>query len=369
MKTLFIFILFNCLISSTLSSKVFKAEGSDLFMGIGAESISKSGAVTAEIKSLDSIFYNPAGLTEIDNYSIMVSAQTLDTILPINFLGFSKTFHFHQQNLKLALAFGLYSRLVFYSEGKIKKDDFESIFLQFALPGRKSELDGTIDSKTIDYRFAIAAAPLNNRWSVGFSTTYVNCATTFGGIYLEDPTNYIVRDTWARTFSYSFGAKYFITKNIIWGTHIKNLFGTLVSDNDIKDKNGNYSYHTEGGPIPIDFATGISWNFSDKFILGTDIQRIFGEYGTYSVDFKLARVSGSIVNKNKRYNFGLMVPLSLKSEGINVPSLPIPIVPTTGLGWDFKDFTFAIALYVHPIETFQIDKPAFNADISLEYQF
>ena len=77
--------------SIALGAKNFHAEGSDLLMGVGAKAIGLGGAVCAGTKSPYSIYWNPAGLAEINESQISISGQPNAKFLPVNFAGVAFT--------------------------------------------------------------------------------------------------------------------------------------------------------------------------------------------------------------------------------------------------------------------------------------
>jgi len=82
----FTFFLFINLILIGFESyaRNFDAEGSDILMGVGAAQMSIGGAAAAGTKDVYSIFWNPAGLAELERHEVTVSKQINSELSPIN---------------------------------------------------------------------------------------------------------------------------------------------------------------------------------------------------------------------------------------------------------------------------------------------
>lgn len=357
------------ILTTQLFGEAFQAEGSDLLMGIGSKNIAMAGASTASTDDLYAIFYNPAGLAEIKSAQLALSTQADAELGHINFFGMAYAFDIEQLNLKIALAFAYIPRLYVKTSGAYTEDDFESIFLRFTLPDLSANFDGDIDSKTDDYRFAIAFSPLHNpSWSLGVSVGYVNCATTFAGVTLEDPTNFTYMSTVAKATAFGLGAKYYINKDITFGFSAKNLDSKLTVQTEITDDSGKRekTYDVE---FPYDFSAGIDYRYDEEISLAADYQEVFGNYGDYDIDFKLLRFGTTLSSDFIDYHLGLIAPLKIYSSKVENVELPYPVTPTAGLGWHNDNIDISMAFYIHPIMTLHLNKPSPSLDLSMKYNF
>jgi hypothetical protein len=132
-----------------------------------------------------------------------LSSQMDGSLTPINFFGLAYAVAIEKLGVKVAVAFAYIPRLYMEASGKYYEDDFESIFLRYTLPGLSGNFDGTIHSKTDEFKLAVALTPIRNPfWSIGASAGYVNCATTFAGVTMEDPSNFQNISTVATSISY-----------------------------------------------------------------------------------------------------------------------------------------------------------------------
>ncbi|SFV64124.1 hypothetical protein MNB_SM-4-988 [hydrothermal vent metagenome] len=338
-------------------------------MGVGAKNIANAGAKTADINDIYAIFYNPAGLTEIKSGEIAISTQVDADLGYLNFLGIAYNFPIESLNLKIAVAFAYIPRLLMKASGTFREGDFENTFLRFTLPKLSPNFTGDIDSKTDEYRFALAIAPLHNSlWSVGFSVGQINCASSFAGVTLEDPTNFTYITTVAKSTALGFGAKIYPTENITFGANLKNIDSKLdvkiytVDDNGVR----NETYEVN---FPYDFTTGISIKYNDFLDLAADYQKIFGDYSGSPVDFQFIRLGSTLKSQNMSYHLGLIAPISIDDGSGSNQELPVPLLPTAGLGWHNEYVDLSIAFYIHPIMSLNEGKASPSADISMSYIF
>lgn len=355
--------------SATLCAQSFNAQGSDLLIGIGAKNIATASASTANTNDVYAIYYNPAGLSEIKSGQFAISTQVDAKLGYVNFLGIAYAFPIESLNLKVAVALAYIPRLYIQSSGKYLEDDIESVFLRYTLPGLSPNFDGEIESKTNDYRFAVAFSELHNpSWSFGVSAGYVNCATTFAGVTLEDPTNFTYMSTVAKAIAFGVGAKYYVNKDLTLGLNMRNLDSKLTVQVDTTDDDGttSKSYDVD---MPYDFSIGANWKYSEDLTFASDYQQVFGAYGDYEVDFKLLRFGTTINSDLLDYHLGLVVPITLSSSKADTPDLPFPMSPTAGMGWHNDSIDFSLAFYVHPIMSMHLNKPSPSLDLSMSYNF
>ncbi|MBU1659217.1 hypothetical protein KKG72_09230 [bacterium] len=361
-----IFLLF---FSHPLEANVFDAEGSDLLMGVGAKEIARGGAAVAKTNDIYSIFWNPAGLSEITAGEMSLSTQADGDLSRINFFGIAYAFPLEEIGIKISFAFAYIPRLYMKASGEFRESDFESVFLRYTLPGLSGNFDGKIDSKTDDLRVALAVSPLKNRfWSLGFSIASVNCATTFGGVTMEDPTNFQSVSTIARAVSFGIGAKYYANESLTFGLNIKNIDSTLTVAVDRIDKSG-YTHNSYEVEFPIDLTFGANWKLNDVMDLAMDYQQVYGAYGDYNIDFRTLRMGTSIDDDSLSYHVGAIIPLKLASDKLEQINLRIPLAPTAGMGWHNDTVDVSFAFYFHPIISHQKGSPSPSLDVTVGYKF
>ncbi len=365
-------LLFVLLFPFTANARTFKAEGSDLLIGVGAEQMALGGAAAATTDDIYSIFWNPAGLSELKESQFSISKQINSSLSPINFLALSLVSdRLNFFGLKTTLSFAWISRLHASATGAFKEDELESIFLRYALPGIPGNFDGEIESKTKDYRLSWALTPIHHpKWSFAFSVSRIECGTAFCGVTANDPGNVIISSSNATAFSFHFGAKYYYNDALTFGLNVEDIDTKLDVDITTTDKTGT-TKTTYVVPLPRDIAIGVMWQTSPEIKLSLDYQWLSGSYGEYEILFKVLRGGFSYKSDWLTYRAGLIAPLALESNKIEnlKDKLPFPLVPTVGVGWVGDHFKLDFVLYLHPLMSHNRNKPYPTMDISVIYRF
>ncbi len=342
-------------------------------MGVGARAMGLGGAVVASTSDVHSIYWNPAGLVEAGSLQVAIGRQINARLVGMSFAGVScSPGIFSVRGLKAALGLSWMTRLHVRAKGRFKPEDLESVLLKFTLPGLPDDFDGTINSKTRDYRLGLALSPrLNPRWSFGVTVGWVDCRTTFCGVTAEDPGNVIVGSTDATALSLNLGAKLFLTENLTFGTNMKDLDTGLDVITVITDQDGTRE-ESNTSEFPRDLTFGFLWARRTEAGSGTlelevDYQTLFGEYGTSSLDFKVIRGGLQKIGENYSYRIGLLIPLAIKSEftGDVKDEMPLPFSVTLGLARRWHNLSVDLALYPHPVMSYARDRlyPGLNLSV------
>jgi hypothetical protein len=357
---------------SHLNARTFRGEGSDLLIGPGASENAKSGAVSASVNNIYSIFWNPAGLAETTQNHITVSGQLDAELTQANFLALSFSNDFLKfGKYQTAIGFAWLPRLHVKGSGVFERDDFESIFLRFALPGLPVEFDGDIESKTRDRRVTLAISPARNpRWSLGFNIGYIHCKTNFCGVFAEDPGVYKVASVDAKAITFGIGAKYKLNDDVVLGLNIKDINTTLDVKTIVVEPSGTTIKNTKSG-FPRDITLGVLWKYRHNLDLTLDYQRMQGRYGTSNINFQLLR--GGVQKKIKSivYRGGILIPLKLDSDNAQdiKNDLPAPFSLSFGIGWRLPSASIDFSIYPNPIMSYTRSKINPSADLSLTYHF
>ena len=250
-------LLLTLLLSTAVQARSFRGEGSDLMMGIGAAAIARSGAVTASTSDIYSMYWNPAGLAQMGGNQVTLSGQLDAELTGINFaaLAFNnKWLRFGRYQAAIGIA--RLNLLHVKASGAYGPDDFESIFLRYALPGLPDDFDGDIESKTRDSRITIAISPADDaRWSLGINIGEIHCKTSFCGVFATDPGNFTVASTDAKATTVGIGGKYKLNDNLTLGVNIKDIDTDLDVETITTDQNGTtIERFTTGFPLSITIA-------------------------------------------------------------------------------------------------------------------
>jgi len=132
--------------------------GSDLGMGIGARAIGMGGAYVSIAQDPSAIFWNPAGLININHVELFLSAETPKDFSAASLIYKPKINFLNKFDLTVGLSY--VRRLKF--KGDSKEDDwsgYPSHLLDMAMIDIDDNFSGSVDSQTCDTRISIAFAP------------------------------------------------------------------------------------------------------------------------------------------------------------------------------------------------------------------
>ncbi len=339
-------------------------------MGVGSRYVAMGGTSVAIGNDIYSIYSNPAGLALIDGHQISISRQLNAELSPINFAGVAFSLPVLERvGIKTVIGFSYIPRLHFKASGQFSEDDFESVFLRYALPGISGDFDGTVISKTKDYRVALAFAPMDSdRWAVGFSLGMVDCATFVCGGNATSVEGYDMVITEATALTFNFGARYKILDNLTLAFSVKDVNTELDVSVKTTDADGTSetTFQTE---FPTDVTFGMLWNYSDTLDISMDYQVMFGSYGSYDIDVQIIRLGAEKRYGNFAMRYGMIVPLTINSSKLPEIKLPFPVAPTLGVGWKRAGFNLDLAIYAHPLMSYHKNGIFPAADLSLSYNF
>ena len=368
---LILFILF--LYSASAHAKSFDADGSDLLTGVGAEGIALSGAVTAGTSSIYSLYWNPAGLAELEENEISISGQTNAKIVPLNFAAVAFTTNWLSSfGLKSSIALSYIPRLHIKASGSYAENDLESVFIRFALPDLPGTFSGDIESKTKDNRISFAIMPeFDPKWSMGFSMARVDCETFFCGVTAKEPGKYIISSTKATAYTLNIGAKYYYNPNLTFAFNLKDVNTTLDIELKTVYEDGTIKHKTFQASFPKDLTIGTQWLYHPNLKLSLDYQILSGNYGKYKMNISTLRAGLEYSDQSLRYRFGLLAPLKLEVAKVsNVKDkLLFPVAPSIGIGWNNKTYSIDAALYTQIVMSAVRKKGVFGLDISLTSKF
>lgn len=353
---------------SICHADTFRVEGSDLVMGVGAESIAMAGAVSARVDDIYAIYWNPAGLADSQHSNLSISRQLDGKLIDVSFAGVSTSYVFNSlKKLKATFAFALIQRLSIRASGRFQEGDIESLFLDYALPEIPDDFAGHVNSKTKEYRFAIGILPSKNSpWRFGSSVGLIKCGTSSCGVNAKDPDNYLLSSTEATAITMSFGLKYDISDQIRFAVNIKDFNTTLEVETLVNDNNGERReiFTTS---FPHDMTTGLSWDIADNVNFNLDYQSLWGKYGSHDIDFRLIRAGLEHKLNSLSLRIGALIPLYLYTDttGNLVDNAPAPFFPSAGIGWKSKMIIIDFAIFPHPVKSHIQHTIEINSDLNI----
>ncbi|THB72041.1 MAG: hypothetical protein D6B28_06360 [Gammaproteobacteria bacterium] len=352
--------------------RTFYAEGSDLMLGVGARNIALAGAVTAGTGDVYSAYWNPAGLAKIENTQITISNKPSYDLIPVNYLAAaSSTDNILDTGWNLSYAFAFIPRLHIYGNGTFRDDEFESIFMRYALPELAGDFTGELESKTKDYRFAFGLTSQNYpELRVGFSIGYVDCGTDYCGVTADAPGNYTVTSTGATAFAFNYGMQYDYSQSIVLGLNMNDISTDLDVEVLETDNSGTTTniYHIE---FPREIVLGVLWHYSDSIDVSADYRHLSGKYGDYEIKFRTARIGLEWKRPWKDIDIqtGLLIPIEITSDKTESLDAPYFGAPSFGISWNIDDFKLDSALFFDPVASYQADAPRATLELSVSYQF
>ena len=369
MQWLFFFVLMLLGGSPAMHAREFLAEGSDLLMGVGTTQIARAGAVVAAENGVYSLYWNPAGLADLEHHAIAMTGQLHRSLAHVGFFGAAFVLPTDERwGVHSVLGFSYVPRAHFTARGKFKEGELETTFVQVALPGLSGGFDGDLQSKTNDYRIGLGL-----RWdrlpdlSIGASVGRVRCHTLFTG-YRTRSVGWVSSEITARATSIDLGAQYRLNDNLTLGIAFKNLHSELAS-RTVTTERGITSAHTSITPFIKDVTVGLNYRYSPEWEFGLVYQTLFGQYGNDPFDIKLLRASATYHGTSLDYHVGLIAPITMRTDVIKDFKLPAPAMSTVGISYETGPWSLGATMYIHPIMslTTRTIRPA--VDVSVGYRF
>ena len=146
--------------------------GSELIVGSGAEQVGRSGAGIAISNSAEALYWNPAGISNTKYITLFGSANPLEgandftLVLPGNRVSFLPN--------SISIAAGYLTRLRFIGESKNEIwSGFSHHLLEMAMLDVGDDFQGIIDSRTADYRLAVAWQNSDSSLRIGTTICYL----------------------------------------------------------------------------------------------------------------------------------------------------------------------------------------------------
>ncbi|MEJ2019785.1 MAG: hypothetical protein P8X51_16355 [Maritimibacter sp.] len=293
----------------------FTAEGSDAIFAMGARHIAMGGTGTSTADDALAVFYNPARLAGIRQYSFSGTRQLDATLRPYAFIGGTVPLSFLEP-LGIEATFGVarYNRVHARSSGAFAENEFESIFLRYLLPGISGTFDGDIDSKTLVNRFA-----LGTRFddlpglSIGANVDWIDCKTDTCGMH-GGSNGYEVRTTHATALSYGFSLNYAITDRVTFGANYTDVNTTLKVDSTVTDNLGTRAdtYYVN---LPRKLNLELSMQVTDRLLLATGYQKLWGTYGNFDLNIETAHFGAEFESREGLiWRGGAWMPLDISAS-------------------------------------------------------
>ena len=132
-----------------------RLNGADLGMGVGARAIGMAGAFTAVADDATAFFWNPAGLTQIEDHQLFLAADVPGDFSAAALIYKSRNEWLNQHGFVFGL--GLVDRLNFKGDsGNGTWEGYPSHLLDMAMIDVDPAFSGEISSRTFDARLSMA---------------------------------------------------------------------------------------------------------------------------------------------------------------------------------------------------------------------
>jgi len=350
-------------------ARTFAAEGSDTGAGLGARYVALGGTGVATSDDVYAIYFNPAGLADVNATEFPVSRQLNATLHRINFLGAAWRLPLGERwGVKATVAAAYYPRIHARASGAFDEGDFESLFLRYLLPGISGTFDGDIDTKTKSYRLGIAAAPLNSdRWSVGAYIERIDCRSTFCGVHATS-NGFTTSSTGATATGVGVGVRYRVAPRWTLAGSVSDLSTRLTLNSITTDVAGTRTQQTSAR-FPRKIAAAVAWQFSGDMVIAAEYEITKGRYGRSDIDLQVVRSGVEMRAQDWVYRAGAVVPIKIFSSMTGRLDAPFPFAPTVGLGWRSGNLMIDFALYAHNVMSMSKDSVSPAADLSLSMSF
>ena len=355
--------------SPLAQARSFEAEGADTGAGLGARYVAQGGTGVATSNDAYAIYFNPAGLAEVQGFELSVSRQLNATLHEINFLGAAWRLPLDEGwGLKTSVGAAYYPRIHARASGAFDESDFESVFLRYLLPGISGTFDGNIDSKTKSYRVAVGLAPLQGSdWSLGFYVERIDCKSTFCGVHATS-NGYTVSSTGATAIGVGLGVRYRPDPAWTVAASLSDLSTRLTLNSVTTDAAGARSQQTSA-QFPRKLSTAVAWQYASDITLAADYEIMKGRYGRSAIDLQFLRLGAEKTANAWSWRAGALVPVKIYSSASGQLHAPFPFSPTVGLGWRGENLRIDFAVYAHALMSMYKDKPSPAADLSLSLGF
>jgi|GEM_PF-1350817 len=354
----------------TAQASQFTAEGSDTGSAVGSRYMALGGTGAAFADDAYAVYYNPAGLMDVDGFTVSGERQLNAELRPVSFLGTALRLPVPQSwGVRVAVGAAYFPRIHARANGAFAADDVESVFLRYLLPGLSSTFDGDINSKTKVYRLAAGFSPeRQDHWSIGISVDHIDCQTDFCGVHATSD-GYTVISAGAKATSLGISGRWRATSKLNLGVSVSDLGATLSLDTVTTDNAGTRenSYDVS---FPIKVIAGASYQYSSRLMLATDLDWMTGDYGSESISVAILRAGSEYWYRPwLAFRAGLVAPVHLEFGETGTISLPFPVAPTLGIGWKQPHWRADLAIYANPLQSAHEDKPAAAANLTLSLDF
>jgi hypothetical protein len=245
-----------------------KYAGEFLSLGVGGRPISLGGAFVAESGDVLCGYYNPAGLSMLENtQAVFMHSETFGSILNHDFLAYARPVGSGEN--KAAIAISLY-RLGGGGIIVTAQNQTDSSFYKVSEESHADYAGYISYSRKLGQRFSAGVSGKLIYRSIIDESAY-GIGLDLGGLYtLSDwaDVGLNLQDIATTLLSYSTGTKESIFPTAKLGLKLHGnygrFFGSLYTDGDFRFEDRDYAAQFSAGPVSLDSHTGIEISYLEK---------------------------------------------------------------------------------------------------------
>jgi hypothetical protein len=359
--------LLAALAPAAVGANSFEAEGADTGAGLGARQVAQGGTGAATSDDIYAIYFNPAGLAQLQGVEFSVSRQWNAALHDINFLGAAWRLPLDPGwGVDATVAAAYYPRIHARASGAFEESDFESLFIRYLLPGIEGTFDGDIDSKTKTYRLALGLAPRQGSpWSLGVYVDRIDCKSNFCGVHATS-NGYTTSSTGAKATAFGFGLRYRLTPQWTLAGSVSDLHTRLTLNSTTTDVAGTRT-STSSAQFPRKLVAAAAWRGDRDQVVAAEYEVTKGRYGRSEIDLQVLRLGLELPSQTWTWRAGAVAPIRIFSTNTGSLKAPFPFSPTLGLGWRAGRWKIDLAAYAHAVMSMHKNRASPAADLSLSW--
>jgi hypothetical protein len=325
---------------------IHELNGSDLGMGVGARSIAMSGAFTALADDASALYWNPAGITQLERTEAMMMMDVNPTRYSYKALVLRPK-KWKESDANWAFGIGRTNRLKYIADGDWSQGN-ASHLIDLSMINVERTYVGGLNSRTKDWRFTLAGnLPTHPNLKIGATYIDFKCVTTFYGAGAGRICQTVAYDTM------DFGLLYQDREDMRLGLSFRN---------PLEDSKPRY------------INLGAAW-FRGRDTFTLDFERIFGNYSGSLRQVRFFMIRSGVerdLQNGWKVRGGLVIPLQAWTSTLgNIrDNLPSPgFGGSVGAGYTWNDTTLDFAVYGDPGKSYVQNKKKFASVFTLRQKF
>ena len=347
MKKFILIVLLLLAARPAAAVSIHELNGSDLGLGVGARSISMGGAFTGLADDASALYWNPAGITQLERSEAMIMMDNNPTRYSYKAMVFRPE-SWKKSKANWALGVAQTNRLKYIADGDWGQGN-ASHLIDLSMINVERDYVGGLNSRTTDLRVTLAGQlPTLPDLKIGVTYIDFECVTTFYGAGAGRTCQIVAYEALDVGFLYTHDP------DVNYGLSLRNPFERTK---------------------PRYINIGSAWTNRNGDIITIDLERIYGQYSQEYRQVRFLMLRGGIehdMGNGLKVRGGLVVPLKAWTSTLgnirkNIPSPKIGA--TLGAGYTWHDTTLDFALYGDPGKSYVEGKKVFSTTFTLRQKF